>query len=512
MNWNEIRFLSAGAAVAARHHAEAADGNARVADAAEATLLRALATAPGEENATTHLLLKAAAGAGKSFILRRLITAAVDQDPDRLIGVAAFTNNQIRPLALGLARQLGRERVCLHLSKTAAAGLPDGVEGQVTVTTSAADIPDMVRVIVATSHKFKAPGERQRLLDALREGEEDATLCDALFIDEAWQLPHHLFDAIHPLAPLAVGVGDVGQLPPLEIGENPWRGDPRHNPYRAWPTAYAGLPGTWEEELPTVWRPPGEALALWRAFYPDWRELNSVAAPGDRVVRLGPGAASAVDAVSAPLWEQVGTGEPTLLEVTGLPDSEAPDVDLPLMARLEEWLDELFTAGFTVESRDYDGTGAPTGKMLVDGPGRSDDGDPLVVVLATRNQAVDDATDMVERLRERHGLRERDLLASTVDSWQGQTNAITVAFHPLSGASRLDEFNSAFGRLAVACTRATHGLLVLTREGLDELLDRAPARPGTPFGEPGFRQLPRQTHQKIIAAFARATVSVDSGS
>ncbi|AGF71463.1 hypothetical protein [Corynebacterium halotolerans] len=505
MSWSEIRFLPVDTAVAARHHTEAAAGNARVADTAEATLLQALADAPDADGATTHLLLKAAAGAGKSFILRRLITAAVEQDPDRLIGVAAFTNNQIRPLALGLARQLGRERVCLHLAKTAAAGLPDGVEEQVTVTTSAADIPDTARVIVATAHKFKAPGERHRLLDALREGEEDATLFDALFIDEAWQLPHHLFDAIHPLAPLAVGVGDVGQLPPLEIGENPWRGDPRHNPYRAWPTAYAGLPGTREEELPTVWRPPGEALALWRAFYPDWRELNSVAAPGDRVVRVGSGAAS------ASLWEQVGTGQPTLLEVTGLPDSEAPDVDLPLMARLEEWLDELFTAGFTVESRDYDGTGAPTGEMLVDGPDRSDDGDPLVVILATRNQAVDDATDMVARLRERHGLRERDLLASTVDSWQGQTNAITVAFHPLSGATRLDEFNSAFGRLAVACTRATHGLLVVTREGLDELLDRAPARPGTPFGEPGFRQLPRQTHQKIIAAFARGTVSVDAG-
>jgi hypothetical protein len=138
-------------------------------------------------------------------------------------------------------------------------------------------------------------------------------------------------------------------------------------------------------------------------------------------------------------------------------------------------------------------------------------GNPLVAVLATRNQAVDDAAETVDRLRARHSLTEHDLLASTVDSWQGQTNGFTVALHPLTGASRLDEFNSAFGRLAVTCTRATHGLLLVSRPGLDQLLREAPARPGTPFGEPGVRQLPRQTHQRILATFARGKLTVGEG-
>jgi hypothetical protein len=125
-------------------------------------------------------------------------------------------------------------------------------------------------------------------------------------------------------------------------------------------------------------------------------------------------------------------------------------------------------------------------------PGDESD-DPLVTVLATRNQAVDDATEAVERLKQKHGLAQYDLIASTVDSWQGQTNGVTVALHPLTGASQLYEFNSAFGRLAVTCTRATHGLLLVSRLGLDQLLTEAPARPGTPFGEPGNRHLPRQT-------------------
>lgn len=500
-NWTDVAFRAPGVTVSAKHHAAAAAGNAVVAAEAERTLLATLARPVGAADRPTHLLLKAAAGAGKSYALKRLIVAAAGAPGTRRIGVTAFTNNQIRPLATGLAEQLGRDRVCLHLSADAAANLPAGVASAVTVSTTGTAIPPRADVVVATASKLKAPGETGRLKNHLGET-ADGHLFDVLFVDEAWQLPHHLFDALRDVAPVVVGVGDVGQLPPLEIGDNPWRGDARHNPYRAWPTAFTGQPATWERELPAVWRPAGEALGLWRAFYPTWSELHSVAAPGDRRVRLH------ADVASSPLWAQVGSGAPTLLEVSGLPDSEAPDVDLPLTERLESWLDDLFTAGFTVESQRYGDDGAPLGELDEERPGECDDRDPLVVVLATRNQAVDDATEMVERLRARHGLRERDLVASTVDSWQGRTNALTVAVHPLSGATGLDEFNSAFGRLAVACTRATHGLLVLARDGLDDLLASAPARPGTPFGEPGVRQLPRQTHQRIVSTFTRATVNL----
>lgn len=251
-----------------------------------------------------------------------------------------------------------------------------------------------------------------------------------------------------------------------------------------------------------MWRPTGEHLGLWRAFYPEWRSLNCVAAPGDRSIKLG-----TLTGIAKDVWEAVASGAPTLLEVGGLPPAEAPDVDFPLVQFVEHLLGELFSAGFSLATADYNGDGTPSGKTITTAPG-GDLSDPLVAVLATRNATVDDATDAVERLRKRHGLTQADLLASTVDSWQGQTNGITVAVHPLSGASELDEFNSSFGRLAVTCTRATHGLLIVSRPGLDQLLQEAPARPGTPFGEPGNRTLPRQTHQRILATFARGTCTV----
>ena len=211
--------------------------------------------------------------------------------------------------------------------------------------------------------------------------------------------------------------------------------------------------------------------------------------------------------LAAQVWKQVAKGLPVLLEVDGLEEAEAADVDLPLTEFVEHLLDELFASGFALEKAEYDDAGSPTGNVTVVKPGDESD-DPLVTILATRNQAVDDATEAVERLKQKHGLTEYDLIASTVDSWQGQTNGVTVALHPLTGASQLDEFNSAFGRLAVTCTRATHGLLLVSRPGLDQLLTEAPARPGTPFGEPGNRHLPRQTHQRILATFTRGIVSL----
>lgn len=484
-------------ATGAVHHSRAASQNEAAAKFAKGQLLDAL----NGSSDIQRILLKAAAGAGKSFLLRGLVRDAIAQPQCLRVAVTAFQNRQLWPLAAALGSDLGKGNVYLWASKRVFNDVPDWVKSSTSVVDSVKAIPQEIPVVLATTHMFGMT--RQHVRNHFGNAFHGDHRFDALFVDEAWQLPHHLFDKITYTAPIHVGVGDVGQLPPLEIAENPWRGDPGFNPYRAWPTAYDGDDTkTWATELPAVWRPTAAQLGLWRAFYPEWESLNCVAAPGDRKIRLGnlSGTAKAV-------WESVATGIPTLLEVDGLPDAEAADVDLPLTEFVEALLDDLFEAGFTLSQKVYNEDGTPNGKTRVDRPG-SDSTDPLIAILATRNQAVDDAADAVTRLSKKHDLTESALIASTVDSWQGQTNGITIAIHPLTGASELDEFNSAFGRLAVTCTRATHGLLMVSRPGLDKLLQEASARPGTPFGEPGNRHLPRQTHQRILASFARGAVTV----
>jgi hypothetical protein len=478
-------------------HSSAATGNAEVAEEAAQALSEVL----NADALYERLLLRAAAGAGKSYVLKRLVSEATSNRNVARVAVTAFTNKQVMPLARDLGKALGKEVVCLFASKDRIEDLSLEIVDAVTVVGSISDIPASAKVIVGTIHKLKAYRTSQ-YINTLGPSVNGDCPFDVLFVDEAWQVAHHLFDSINKFAPIVVGVGDVGQLPPLEVGDNPWRGDNGFNPYRAWPTEYEnGEDATWVRELPAVWRPTSHQLALWQAFYPDWEELNCVAGPDDRQMVIGD-----MSALAKEVWNQVATGVPTLLEVDGLPPADDPDVDFELVGVVENLLDELFSGGFKLTSRNMNDSGDPDGGFTPSMP-KHNSGDPLVAVLATRNQTVDDATDAVERIREKYELEPNDLVSSTVDSWQGQTNGITVAIHPLSGAFELDEFNSAFGRLAVTCTRATHGLLMVTRPGLDDLLRDAPARPGTPLNEPGFRTLPRQTHSRILLTFARGTVT-----
>lgn len=474
------------------HHGEAATGNIAATDAA----IRALADVLDDSADYDKVLLRAAAGAGKSHTLVRMVTGALVHRRCGRVAVTAFANKQVFPLAEKLGRELGADRVCLFVAADRLPDVPESALRVVTAATTTGDIPTDAAVVLGTSHKLGVWGEARRLLDHLGPATNGEYTFDVLMVDEAWQLPLHRFTTVEGLAPVAVGVGDVGQLPPIDPGENPWRGDTGYNPYRAWPTAHVGQANTFSVDMPAVWRPRAEQLGLWRAFYSDWDRLDCVAAPDDRSMTL-----PALTGKTAAVWESVASGMPTLLEVDGLEDAEAPDVDVPLLGMVERLLDPLLKGGFVIHDRRFDGTGNPQDHQNV--KSLEPKGDPLIVLLATRNQAVDDATEVVERLTVKHSLPSGVLEASTVDSWQGQTNRITIALHPLSGASRLDEFNSAFGRLAVTCTRATHGLLVLARAGLDDLLDNAPARPGTPFGEPGTRTLPRQTHRRILDTFAR---------
>ncbi|MBG0568173.1 hypothetical protein [Actinoplanes aureus] len=482
----------------ALHHGEAARGNTVAAAEAGQALTAALSGVAEYDK----ILVRAAAGAGKTYALRHMVRQALAHPRCSRVGVTAFANKQIFPLAGALGRELGAERVCLFVARDRALEVPADVRDSVSIATTTGDIPNTCDVVVGTSHKLGALGELKRLIENVGPAGNGDLPFDVLFVDEAWQLPGHRYATVQGLAPISVGVGDVGQLPPLEPGQqNPWRGDAGYNPYRAWPTSYPASATTRVVDLPAVWRPTAAQLPLWRAFYTDWDQLHCVAGPGDRALDLPP-----LTGVAGSVWAAVAGGAPTLLEVGGLPDPEAPDIDLPLLGVLEELLDPLLKNGFRTYARSYDGQGRPEGEVVVDSA--NPQGDPLIVILATRNQAVDDANDLVERLTERYDLPDGVLIASTVDSWQGQTNAITVAIHPLSGAEELDEFNSAFGRLAVTCTRATHGLLMIARHGLDELLDTTPARPGTPLGEPGPRSLPRQTHQRILAAFTRGALTV----
>ena len=322
------------------HRAIAAADNAAVADKASGQLLAALSGDTDIE----RILIKAAAGAGKSYVLKKLVEDAVNHVDCRRVAVVAFQNRQLWPIAKSLGERLGKDaRHACSSPRASSILVPD-------------DVP--TRPLWCESIRAVAQDTQGRHMHVAQDGfrlrqhaqaprgrRERGAPFDVLFVDEAWQLPHHLFDPIEGKAPITVGVGDVGQLPPLEIGTNPWRGDPGFNPYRAWPTNYYGDAHTFETELPAVWRPTAEQLPLWRAFYPEWAALNCVAAPGDRHGR----ARQARRGVAA---DGVGTGRARVCRrcsrSTGWPTPKQPTSTCRSSTFAEWLLDELFAAGFSL--------------------------------------------------------------------------------------------------------------------------------------------------------------------
>jgi superfamily I DNA/RNA helicase len=141
-----------------KHHASAAAANAAVATEAAGVLRDVLSG----ESAYMRILLKAAAGAGKSYVLRQLVAAAVDHRNCDRVAVVAFTNKQTWPLAAELGKLLGRDRVCLFPSAAMAGSVPQEVWDNASVASSTASIPSEAKVIVSTVHKLGAIGELKR--------------------------------------------------------------------------------------------------------------------------------------------------------------------------------------------------------------------------------------------------------------------------------------------------------------------------------------------------------------
>ena len=162
------------------------------------------------------------------------------------------------------------------------------------------------------------------------------------------------FGASTTTLPVIVGVGDVGQLPPLDASQNPWRGDAVYNPYRAWPTAYKDDEATWAMDMPTVGDRPQHSCRV-AGLLCDWDRLDCVAAPGDRVLDIG-----TMPVTASSVWGQVASGVPTLLEVSGLAEAEAADIDLPLMSVLEWLLRRPLASDVKARKRRMTRTGPPT--------------------------------------------------------------------------------------------------------------------------------------------------------
>ena len=472
------------------HHEIAARANTEAAAQAGHALMLRLNGAEAYEK----VLLRAAAGAGKSYALVKMVCEALTSPNCLRVAVTAFKNKQVNALARRLGKELGRDGVCLFIADKHLPNLDADLVAAVTLAHRASEIPPNAQVVLAVAAKLGVMGESRRLAEHLGAGANGERTFDVLFVDEAWEMSLYLYDKVHKLAPVSFGVGDVGSCHRLTRVLT--RGAATHATTH---TARGLL-------LSRDWRPRLPSICLQSGGPPP-----SSYPYGERSTRIGivsiVSARPEIGPSTCPSWAQM----PRLFGMRSQRDfrhssrskasrTRKPPTSISPCSRW--WRNYWPSCSKAVSPAMRQPSTARAVPMAA----------PVSVLCMPRP-----TTRSLWYLR--HAIRPSmmrrtwltDLPRSSAfsqapyklrpfDSWQGQTNRITVAIHPLSGADRLDEFNSAFGRLAVTCTRATHGLLMVARAGLEHLLadaqpdlarrsvslepERCPGRPTNGYSPP----------------------------
>lgn len=290
-------------------------------------------------------------------------------------------------------------------------------------------------VVVGTAAKFGVS------LEALGNGAFDLVICD-----EAYQLPYRDFAILAALSPQHLLVGDPGQLPPLVRADVARFEAARHHVH--WPAPqelirrHRGAPVI---ELPASRRLPQDSVDFVQpAFYP---ELPFVSAVDPATRSVGFAAAGLGTAIDRTL-DLLADGATILGLALRASDVPVDRVDEEVAAVSGALVHRMFERGIR------DGHGQPIGEGDVGG--------------ADAHVASGEAF--------RRELRRRSLGAATMvetpEIWQGLQREVMVVKHPLSGATRFDEFGLEPGRWCVMLSRHRRACVIVSRDGIGDLLDR----------------------------------------
>lgn len=391
-----------------------------------------------------HALVPAFAGAGKSYHLTRAVHRAIGSDARILI--VAGTNDQVRDLARRL-HALGLS--VLHFAATGQEipspppGLISGNNRQPLRTATC---------VVATVYQA----------GKLAKNEPTAIgTFDLGFVDEAFQVAtsSEALNAL-TLADRWAFVGDSGQIAVFtRLGVSPFLG-PDDPVTSIVASAQAQGCDLGQLEFDWTWRLPDSGAPMLTPFY--GRTVRSAAEPADRLLAPGPRRAQrGLARVADDCVDRAATLGWGYLELSGDP-LEAADPETG------EGIAAVVTSLLT---RNTAATCERDGNRPLDVP-------DIGVIVATDAQR-----GVAEQALATAGYGAVDV--RTYNRAQGLEFAVSVLWHPLSGAEEVNDFSLDLGRLCVGVSRHRQACVLVGQRGLRSLLEDPPLSPEAPW--PGER-------------------------
>lgn len=411
-------------------------------------------------------VVDAPAGAGKTGLVTRLIPA--HRRAGRTIGVVTQTNEQ----ADDLTRRLVSEQPQLRVVRFVASTHSPDVPGSVIVTSDVATARDS-ELVIATADKWAYAAEKL-----------SGTTFDVGIVDEAYQMAGGKLLYVADLFQSLELVGDPGQLSPFSpVDTGTWTGldiDPTRNAVDTIRRYHEVDPVL----LPVTRRLPATAADLVQpAFYPALR-FAAATGYGDR--RLGIGRAAAPSAVDRCVDVALGEGWSHLR----LPPGLVTRTDRALAGAIGDLAASLLHRNPTRIADELTGRLSPTIQ-----PER------IAIGASHRDQVA-----AIRRVLHTRGLD--GVVVDTANRLQGREFDVVVVWHPLSGQVEASSFHLDVGRLCVLTTRHRHACIVVSRSGIEELLDvSVPVGEGL-LGEPMDRTISGwEAHTLVLDHLAPFTVT-----
>jgi hypothetical protein len=420
-----------------------------------------LAIGPG----TGAVVVTAPAGAGKTALVCRAVTAA--RRAGLRLAVATPTNEQAYALVARLAAETPKRRISFLPANSAA--LPAETARRSNVELVDPEGANAASVVVGTLAK---------LGDAACRG--DLEEFDALIVDEAYQADASRYYAVAGVARAHLLVGDGGQLSPFATipDADHWRGLPEDPLQTAVGVLLRNHPRTPVFRLPVTRRLDRRALPIARLFYPAI-EFGAAVLPGVRALRLDAGRRT--DRLDTVLGLATRDGWAYL----ALPPATTVSADPEIVSAIAGLVERLEQRSGRV--RCEHSTRWTRARVAV-GVAHNDQKDHVTVAL------------------QRAGIG--DVLVETANRLQGLELDVVIAWHPLAGLPEADEFHLDPGRLCVLLTRHRHACIVVGRAGDEELVRGVPPRSPSYLGTTSEPMLDGWgVHEGVFASLEKVRVA-----
>lgn len=369
-------------------------------------------------------------GAGKSTFVVATAVAAVNQYGQ--IPIVAQTNAQ----ADDLCNSLHAKHPTLQIGRLTG-GTPTTLTNTVRMSISRhLDKLEHCDIVVATAAKWAYSNTAA------------AGMYPVGIVDEAYQMRSDQLLYVSPIFDRALFVGDPGQLDPFTpIDDSDWQNNPTGPVHPAVATVLHNHPDTPVHKLPVSWRLNARCAPLVSdAFYPTM-PFQAGTDHTQRDMRIA-------DLTAHPALHTAAEHGWALIE---LPHQLAPVDDPDIIATIVELATQL------VSSR----------TLITDTGHRQHlNADRIAIGVVHRSQraairaALNQHLDWLPELA--------DITVDTANRLQGREYDVVLVWHPLSGRATASDFHLETGRLCVLLSRHRHACIIVTRAGIQDVLDTHP--------------------------------------